>query len=64
MNSHWGRLITSVVVGVVAAALLWFGTIAVILLNNVVPVWPFAIVAASLAAALYLVDLLTEGEKK
>jgi hypothetical protein len=58
-----GRLGVSAALGASIAALLWLGTIAVILLNNVVPIWPFAIGAASMAAALFVVDLLTEGEK-
>jgi hypothetical protein len=53
-----------ILIGVAAAGLLWCGTIAVILLNNVVPIWPFAVFGLGVAAALFIVDVLTEGEKK
>jgi hypothetical protein len=58
-----GRLAVSAALGASIAALLWLGTIAITLLDNVVPAWPFVIIAACVAASLFIVDVLTEEKK-
>lgn len=58
------RLSISIAVGVLLAFAAWLITIAAITLSSVVPIWPFAILAAILAAFIFAVDYVTEQREK
>ena len=62
--SNWARLGTSIALGAASGVLMYLGLIVVVLLNGIIPIWPFAAISATIAAFLFAVDLVTEVRAK